>query len=201
LPAVTAIAFFGAPLSAQNSDNFARIQGMLETPDVLCGAFEQSKTLVGLRKPVVSSGRFCVVADRGVLWRTLRPFPATLRLTRNEITEYSGDQVSKRLSAEQEPAVRMITDLLFSVLAGELSRLAATFDVASKTGAADWQATLTPRDAGMKKAIGRIEMQGGAYVGHIVIHEAGGDRTDITFSSVSTGKSAMLPEEAKLFAR
>ena len=34
---------------------------------------------------MMSNGRFCVVADKGVLWRTVRPFPNTVRLTRDEI--------------------------------------------------------------------------------------------------------------------
>ena len=173
---------------------------MLSRPDALCGSFEQSKTLVGLRRPVPSSGRFCVVADRGVLWRTLLPFPASIRLTRDEIVEFTGETVSKRLSAQQEPSVRTINDLLFSVLAGELSHLATAFDVACTIGATEWRATLLPRDEGMKRVIARIEMQGGAFVTHIVIGEAGGDRTDIAFSAFVTGKGALLPAEARQLA-
>ena len=56
----------------------AQIQAVLAKPDVMCGRFDQSKQLVGIKKPLASSGRFCVVAGRGVLWRTLLPFPATL---------------------------------------------------------------------------------------------------------------------------
>jgi len=105
------------------------------------------------------------------------------------------------MSAQQEPTVRMINDLLFSVLAGELTRLTTSFAVASDATATDWRATLTPSDPGVKRVIGGIEMQGGGFVQHIVIRESGGDRTEITFSSIATGKGAMLPEEAKQFER
>ena len=190
-----------APLRAQGSDDIARIRVMIARPDVLCGTFAQSKTLVGLRKPVTSSGRFCVVAGRGVLWRTVLPFASSIKLTHDEIVEYTGESVTKRLSAQQEPSVRTINDLLFSVLSGELTRLAATFDVSCTVSATDWQATLSPRDGGVKHVIGRIDMQGGAYVRHIDISEAGGDRTEITFSSMASGKGAMLPAEVKQFER
>ncbi|HEY2988854.1 MAG TPA: outer membrane lipoprotein carrier protein LolA, partial [Candidatus Binatia bacterium] len=60
----------------------AQIQSMIARPKVLCGRFDQTKELVGLKKPLASNGRFCVVADKGVLWRSLQPFPSTLRLTR-----------------------------------------------------------------------------------------------------------------------
>ena len=61
----------------------AKIQAMLARPKVLCGRFDQSKQLVGLKNPVTSHGRFCVVANKGILWRNLYPFPSTLRLTRD----------------------------------------------------------------------------------------------------------------------
>jgi hypothetical protein len=77
----------------------AEIQSMLAKPRVLCGRFNQSKRLVGLKKPLSSSGRFCVVADKGVLWRTLQPFPNTLRLTRDEIVQMQGGRVAMRWPA------------------------------------------------------------------------------------------------------
>ena len=94
-----------------------KIQTMLAKPKVLCGRFDQSKQLVGLKKPLSSNGRFCVVADKGVLWRTLQPFPNSLKLTRDEIIQLRGEQVALRLDAKQEPTVRMINSVLFALLA------------------------------------------------------------------------------------
>ena len=91
----------------------AQIQAVLAKPDVMCGRFDQRKQLVGIKKPLASSGRFCVVAGKGVLWRTLLPFPATLRLTRDEIVQMQGDRVAMRLDAQQEPVVKMINSVLF----------------------------------------------------------------------------------------
>ena len=188
-----------ASLAAQGIDNLERIRALLARPDVLCGQFAQAKTLVGLQRPVKSSGRFCVVADKGVLWRTLQPFATTLRLTRDEIVESRGGDVTARMSAAQEPAVRVINDLLFSLLAGDMKRLTGTFDVASTIDGGTWQATLAPKDGGMKRAIGSIDLSGGEFVSHIVIRETGGDRTEITFTAIATGQGAMLADEAKQF--
>ena len=68
---------------AQAAAPVAKIQSMLAKPDVLCGRFDQTKQLAGMKKPLLSHGRFCVVKGKGVLWRTLKPFPNTLRLTRD----------------------------------------------------------------------------------------------------------------------
>jgi hypothetical protein len=96
---------------------------------VLCGRFDQTKHLAGMTRPLASSGRFCVVAGKGVLWRTLKPFPNTLRLTRDEIVHFQGERVAMRLDAKQEPTVRMINSVLFSLLAGDLAKLESLFEV------------------------------------------------------------------------
>jgi hypothetical protein len=177
----------------------AQIQAMLAKPDVLCGRFDQRKQLTGLKKPLASNGRFCVVAGKGVLWRTLQPFPNTLRLTRDEIVHFQGERVAMRLEAKQEPTVRMINTVLFSLLAGDLAQLETLFDVDGGADAASWRVALKARTPALAKAIGTIMLDGGAYVKNIVIDEASGDRTSIVFSNIQTGAAAILPEEVALF--
>jgi hypothetical protein len=184
------VAAAGAPV--------AKIQAMLAKPNVLCGRFDQTKRLAGMTRPLASSGRFCVVAGKGVLWRTLRPFPNTLRLTRDEIVHFQGERVAMRLDAKQEPTVRMINSVLFSLLAGDLAQLESLFEV---EGSADttWKVSLKAREPALAKAIGAISLDGGAYVKNIHIDEASGDRTDIVFSDIKSGDGAVSKEEAALF--
>jgi hypothetical protein len=177
----------------------AKIQAMLAKPPVMCGRFDQSKTLAGMKKPLAASGRFCVVQDKGVLWRTLQPFPNTLRLTKGEIIHYQGDRVAMRLDAKTEPTVRMINQVLFSLLAGDLAQLEQLFKVDGSVGADSWNVTLEAREPALAKAIGTIRLDGGAYVNNIVISEASGDRTSIVFSKIESGAKALNPDEAALF--
>jgi hypothetical protein len=177
----------------------AKIQAMLAKPSVLCGRFDQTKTLAGMKKPLLSEGRFCVVAGKGVLWRTLKPFPNTLRLTRDEIVQFQGERVAMRLEAKQEPTVRMINSVLFSLLSGDLGQLETLFVVDGSADGAGWKVSLKAREPALAKAIGTIVLDGSAYVKHIQIDEAGGDRTAIVFSDIKTGEAAMNAEEAALF--
>ena len=177
----------------------AKIQSMLAQPKVLCGHFNQSKQLTGLKKPMVSNGRFCVVADKGVLWRTLQPFPNTVRLTRDEIVHLQGDRVAIRLDAKQEPAVRMINSVLFALLAGDLGQIEQWFEVDGAIHDNGWSVTLKPREPALAKAISSVALDGDAYVKNITISEAGGDRTSIVFSKIHTGDAAMSVDEAALF--
>ena len=177
----------------------AEIQAILAKPKVLCGRFDQTKQLAGLKNPLRSSGRFCVVADKGVLWRSLQPFANTLRLTRDEIVQWHGERLALRLNAKQEPTVQLINALLFSILAGDFGQLEKYFDVEGVAGDGAWSVKLKARDAGVAKVIGAIALDGGAYVKNIAIDEAKGDRTRIVFSAIQTGEQAMTSEEAALF--
>lgn len=184
---------------AQAAVPVAKIQAMLAKPKVMCGRFDQSKTLAGMKKPLAANGRFCVVQEKGVLWRTLQPFPNTLRLTKGEIVHYQGDRVAMRLDAKTEPTVRMINQVLFSLLAGDLAQLEQLFKVDGAVGADSWNVTLEAREPALAKAIGTIRLDGGAYVNNIVISEASGDRTSIVFSKIESGDKAMTADEAALF--
>jgi len=191
------IVFASMPLWA--AAPVAEIQSMLAKPKVLCGRFDQRKQLVGLKRPLTSNGRFCVVADKGVLWRTLEPFPNTVRLTRDEIVHLQGDRVAMRLDAKQEPAVRMINSVLFALLAGNLGQIEKLFAVDGGIHDNSWRVTLKPHEPALAKAISSIALDGGAFVKNITISEASGDRTSIVFSEIQTGDAAMSVDEAALF--
>ena len=187
----------------RNDAALTRIQATVARPDTMCGDFDQQKSLVGLKRPVQSSGRFCVLKERGVLWNTLKPFTSTLRLSRAEIVESQGARVTSRLTASDEPTVAVISDLLFSVLGGDFGRLRSSFSIEASIEASleasTWRAKLTPRDAGMKRVIGTIELGGGEFVRQLIITEASGDRTIIAFTGFAAGLAALRPEELRAF--
>lgn len=193
------LACAAASPAAPAASPVARIEAMLSKPKILCGHFEQSKHLTGMKKALSSSGRFCVVAGKGVLWRTLKPFPNTLRLTRDEIVHFQGERVAVRLDAKTEPVVRMINSVLFSLLAGDLAQLESLFEVDGTADAGSWQVALKAREPGLARAVGAIRLDGGAFVRHLSMNEASGDRTAITFSAIQTGEAAITAEEAALF--
>ncbi|MDQ4628947.1 LolA family protein [Janthinobacterium lividum] len=188
-----------ATLPVNASAPVAKIEAMLAKPQQLCGRFDQSKQLAGMKKALASNGRFCVVAGKGVLWRTLQPFPNTLRLTRDEIVHFQGERVAMRLDAKTEPVVKMINSVLFSLLAGDLAQLDTLFEVDGGIDGGTWHVALKARQPALAKAIGSIRLDGGAFVKNISISEASGDRTSIVFSAIETGPAAITAQEAALF--
>jgi hypothetical protein len=176
-----------------------QIESLLAKPKILCGRFDQNKQLVGLKKPLISHGRFCVVVEKGVLWRTLQPFASNLRLTRDEIVQFQGERVALRLDAKKEPMVRMINSVLFALLAGDLNQLEKLFEIDGRVDNGNWRVKLKARAPALAKAIGAIDLAGGAYVRQVIITESSGDRTTISFTGIETGDAAMTADEAALF--
>ena len=147
---------------------------------------------------MLSNGRFCVLADKGVFWRTLEPFPNTVQLTRDEIVHLQGDRVAMRLDAKQEPAVRMINRHVVCLISRRFGKLKNCSKSMARLRQY-WKVTLKAREPGLARAISSIVLDGGAYVKNITISEASGDRTSIVFSEIQTGEAAMSVDEAALF--
>jgi len=91
--------------------------------------------------------------------------------------------------------VRMINGVLFSLLAGDLSQLDKLFELDGSVQGNSWKVALKAREPALAKAIGTLALTGGAYVKTVTIDEASGDHTEITFSGLQSGPTAMTAEE------
>ena len=191
--------FITAAGAAHAAAPIAQIQATLAKPAVMCGRFDQTKQLSGIKKPLLSNGRFCVATGKGILWLTLQPFPSTLRITREAIVQMQNGRVAMRLDAQQEPVVKMINNVLFALLAGDLSQLDKLFELDGTLKNGSWQVALKAREPGLAKAIGDIRLDGGAYVNKVTMQEASGDHTEIVFSNIKSGDGVMSTEEGAMF--
>lgn len=194
--AVLAIGMTG--VTAKASD-LQRIQQLVSRPDTLCGSFSQHKRLTGVSRPIASTGRFCVNQRKGILWRNIKPFASTMRLTRNEIVQYRNGSVASRTSASREPIVKVINGLMFSLISGNFSQLQQYFHISSHVAGNRWNASLSSRNPSVGKVIKRINLSGDNYIRHVTLQEQSGDVTSITFSGMQTGRAAVRPEEARIF--
>lgn len=195
---LVALLIFALPVHAAD-DPVAMVKAQLAQPDVLRGQFQQSKQIQGFSKPLQSSGDFIVAREQGVLWRTLKPFPGVLKLTRDEIVATQGDAVSFRLSADNEPSVRIINGLMFALLNGDVAALDRQFTIRGEATAGGWKLALTPKQAAFAKLIRSIELQGNQHVREIAIAEANGDHTRIVFSEQGSEPAALSADEQQRF--
>ena len=134
----------------------AQVKAKLSDAPVQQGTFEQSKQVKGFKRPLKSSGAYVVTKGQGVQWNTLKPFPSELSVKADEISSRQGGAEVFRLDAKSEPTVRLITQLLFSLLAGDLGALEKHFTASGVVGAEHWAIALVPRSDALKKVFTSI---------------------------------------------
>ena len=186
------------PAQAADPTLLTTIQSRLAIDTVIRGDFTQTRQLTGIKKPLTAKGTFTVEKTRGVLWRTLTPFPQTMRVTQGEILQKDGERVLMSLRADKEPAVNAISRVLFSLFAGNISTLGEFFDHDGElVGNTGWRARFTPRDAGLKAVIGSLSLEGDSVVRQVTLTSAAGDITLITFSNTTTAAALTTDERAQ----
>jgi hypothetical protein len=180
-------------------DVLAQVRQRLGDVPLLRGEFEQRKTLKGFKNPLVSRGEFLVARERGVWWHTREPFASTLVLTRDRLLARQADgSVGTRLSASSEPGVRAINEMLFALMAADLSQLAQRFRIEGQlVGKDGWSLVLVPREASVAQWVSRIELDGDKMVRHVKFVEVAGDTSDIRFSAHMTPASLSREDAAR----
>lgn len=159
------------------SDLATQVEAKLSKAPVQQGTFEQSKQVHGFKKPLRSSGTYRVAKGEGVQWNTEKPFASQLTVSADEIVSRQGADETFKLSAKEEPTVRVITTLLFSVLSGDLAALETHFTSTGKVDAHGWSIELTPKPGPLEKVFTRIALKGDATVTSVAMTEASGDAT------------------------
>ena len=185
------------PVPVWGADLIGGIRSRLGNPEVVRGEFEQKKIIEALGRPLFSRGDFVFAADRGVIWRTRTPFAQTLRLTRTSITQEQGGQVLFKLSADREPAIRAMGEILLPLFSADFDQLERYFRISGGVKGESWRVVLDPIPAGLAQVFRQIRLEGTNHIQRVELMEANGDRTEIRFSRVQTG-NALTPEEARL---
>lgn len=176
------------------ADTIAQVQQRLVSAPVQRGAFQQDKQLAGFAKPLKSQGDYLLVRGKGLIWRTTAPFASQLVLTRDRIAGGAGMQ----LDASKEPGIRVVTQLMLSLLDGDLGALQQAFEVqASLVGDKGWRAALKPKAAALAQLFSRIELEGDRELRRIVMTEAQGDTTTLRFDDQLREPAAPSADEAK----
>jgi len=167
---------------AAPGDLATQVKARLQDAPVLQGTFQQSKQVKGFKRPLKSSGTYVVNKGEGVQWNTLKPFPSELTVRAGDITSRQGDKEVFKLDAKSEPTVRVITQLLFSLLAGDLGALASSFDATGEVGPGEWRIELSPKTDGLKKIFLRVRLKGDSAVRSVHLMELNGDATLISLT-------------------
>ncbi|MES2488214.1 MAG: outer membrane lipoprotein carrier protein LolA [Pseudomonadota bacterium] len=207
LIAVTFSANAAAPVfdQATNAEQLKLIiapaaRELAKTP-VLRGSFVQRKFLSGLPKPLKSSGNYVISREQGIWWHTQLPFDSEFILTPESMAQLDGGKVATRLTAAQQPGLRVVGDVFFSIFALDPSALAANFELFGQRGERDtWTMGLRPKSSAMRSVMSEAVITGASRVDKVEMWDAHGDRTEITLTSKGNA-TTLTAEEAALFKK
>lgn len=160
----------------------------LQSAQTLRGHYRQKKTLHELPRPLLAEGSFLFVRDRGVVWRTQTPFVSELVLTGDALIQRQNGN-AHRLSADQQPAVRLIGQIFFAVFSLDFATLERLFKLHGGVASGNaWALGLKPlQTAG---SLREIEVRGDTQVRRVVLREDGGDLTEIELTDVIASTAA-----------
>ncbi len=190
-----------AALQAQAAEDLpTAVAARLTEAPVIRGQFEQTRRLSGFSNPLVSHGDFLVVRGRGVVWTTRDPVPSSLLVTPDKLVMRGADgKVQQQMRADAQPAMRVVGESMIAMLRGDFRSLSSRFDVTGKlVGSKGWTLTLTPIDAGMRRAFSRIDLSGDQYVRNVKLEEANGDSTVVKMINPVAANRLDAAEEQRL---
>ena len=160
----------------------------LQTAKTLRGDYTQTKALRELPRPLRADGSFLFVRERGVVWRTQTPFVSELVITSDVLIQRQNGSAT-RLSADQQPAIRLIGQIFFAVFSLDFATLERLFTLYGRAPAGGpWVLGLKPLQAA--GSLREIEVHGDTQVRRVVLREERGDLTTIELRAIVANAAA-----------
>ncbi|WAK02118.1 outer membrane lipoprotein carrier protein LolA [Methylobacter sp. YRD-M1] len=163
-----------------------QIHDRLTKASITRGAFEQTKQLKVLRKPLISNGTFIYDKSRGIAWKTLSPVPSLLLISDTRLWTEQGEQ----------PVPAAFGKVFQAMLGADLSQLATAFDITGTVRKIAWQVSLVPKDEMMKKVISRMQLSGDHELRMLEIFESNGNSSTLHFQNIIHPDRLTAGEEA-----
>lgn len=192
---------FAHPASAsQLKSLLSRPAARLDQARTLSGVFSQSRFLRELPRPLVAGGEFVFARDLGVFWHTRQPFDSVIVLNAAGMTQIDEGAAPLRLSAEEQPAVRLVGNLFAALFTLDIARLGRDFELFGTGEGKQWTLGLKPRASGLAGVIRQVTVVGSDDVEQVELTDAHGDRTLIELSAIQYSRDGPPADVGALLA-
>lgn len=178
---------------------FKSLQAALTAYPLVRGKYTQQKTLKMFKQPLRSSGHFLLSGTQGLQWSQMQPFPVSLVLTKDKLSQQFSNAPPQIISVKNQPLVFYFSHLFLSVFKGDMTALSTQFKMQLKGDNKNWYLSLMPRNAPLNKVFKQINVSGGNYIEQLLLIELSGDTTKITFSNQHSTPSKLTKHEQATF--
>lgn len=197
---------FNHPQTAEQLLNgpLAQPAAALRGAQVMRGKFIYKKFLKDIPQPLISRGEFMFARDLGIDWHTREPFDSDFVLTAQGITQRDEGRTTMQMSAAEQPAVRIVARIFLALLSLDVTSLQSSFalsgvqsDQPGKSGNKTWQVGLRPTVPAVAAVFKEAVVGGAAQVETLLLRDANGDRTEISFADVQYAATVAPAERAR----
>lgn len=144
------------------------------------GSFTQIKTITSAKgkRELKSYGSF-IFSLNGIMWKTEKPFPSTMIVKADSITQISSDGKKQVTDASGNEVFASVASTLTAVFSNDVDKLQQLFKVSfSAVSDNEWQITLVPKDSTVAAVLGSIAMNGA------VVKTAGSSKSETVLNSI-----------------
>ena len=167
----------------------ARPAAQLTRSQVVSGKFTHRKQLREVPKPLTATGEFIFARSLGVYWHTQKPFDAVVVLTPKGILEKAEGSQTLQLSADDQPAVRMIANVFLALFTLDMTSLEKNFKLSSASEGTRWTIGLEPRSGAIAQVFTRATVSGSTDVEQVMLTDVHGDSTVIDLTAIQYSNS------------
>lgn len=178
----------------------ARPAAQLAKAQVLTGRFTHAKHLSEIPQPLIATGEFTFARDLGVYWHTQQPFDSVVVLTNGGIVQRDEGAQALRLSADEQPAVRVIANIFLAMFTLDVASLSRNFDLYGLSQGDRWIIGLKPRSNAIASVFRQATVTGSVDVEQVVLTDAHGERTVIDLTAIQYSAAPPGAEVRALFA-
>lgn len=183
-----------APLRAQTVT--------LQDGQVLRGQFEQKRYLNGLANPVRSSGVFTLVAGRGLIWTTTKPFATTTIMTEAGLVQDVKGKETLRLAASRLPIMSKLYTMFGAALTGNWEAMQSAFALTRQQKGQAWTIHLESlRADDPNLPIKAINARGQRLLDEVEVVKPNDDRDVLTFSGQKLENGPLTADEEQFLTR
>jgi outer membrane lipoprotein-sorting protein len=175
------------------------IQQKLTTHKLLRGQFVQTKTLQMFNQPLLSAGHFLLDQQQGLLWAQVEPFPVSLVLVKDKLSQQFAGQPAEVILAKDNPMVFYFSHLFLALFKGDVAALSEQFTIKVSANEQTWQLLLTPKSAPLNKIFSGISIEGKDFIEQLQLTELNGDLSLIEFNEQQTTPLQLSDEELRAF--
>lgn len=183
------------------SKNFLAVRDLLAGVSVVRSDFKQKKSLVALKKPIISTGNYIFSSEMGLYWNIGAPVNTTYVLTDDYMIERQKGFKSKVVTPKEQPAIFGLTEVFEAIFVGDLDRLSKDFAIHFVGSSSSWTIGLIPQRGLLQKMFKRVVLKGDSTVREVQLFEGNGDSTHLKFLQTVREPATLSATERRLFAR